>query len=106
MAQVILTPDAKPDYADEYVYYEDDPSLVAGSGNEDYYYYDYEDDFRNPNYFPEKAGPNSVGYWPKDPFRDGTLTSKGFKQEAENFIQSVFNPPFRFDLFNEFQRVI
>ena len=62
---MILTPDAKPDYADEYVYYEDDPSLVAGSGNEDYYYYDYEDDFRNPNYFPEKAGPNSVGYWPK-----------------------------------------
>ena len=93
---MILTPDAKPDYADEYVYYEDDPSLGTGPSGEEYYYYDYEDDFRNPNYFPEKAGPNSVGYWPKDPFRDGTLTSKGFKQEAENFIGSVFNPPFRY----------
>ena len=94
-----MAPDAKPDYADEYVYYEDDTNRGEGLIGEEYYYYDYEDDILSPNYFPEKAGPNSVEHWPKDPFRDGTLTSKGFKQEAENFIESVFNPPFRYVLY-------
>ena len=83
---MILTPDAKPDYADEYVYYEDDPSA---NGEEYYYYEDYEDDIG------DRRGQNSNAYWPKDPFRDGTLTSHGFKKEAENFIGSVFKPPFR-----------
>ena len=97
---MILTPDARPDYNDEYVYYEDDPRLgggVGGGGEEDYYYYDdddYENNFRSPHYFPEKPL-GASGFWPKDHFQDGTLTSKGFKKEAENFIHSVFNPPFR-----------